>query len=559
MAPQVVRQSKQFDAIVVGSGATGGWAAKELTEAGLRVCLLEAGPKVTEADFTEHVQSSDLRHRFAHPTQSHRQPIQRLCYACRESNKDWFVDDVDNPYAFDKERPFHWIRMRVLGGRSLSWGRQSYRLSDLDFKAASHDGYGEDWPVSLAELEPYYEKVERYIGISGQAEGLPHLPDSVFQPPMALSCAESLVRERVGAKMQRTVTIGRVAILTRNHNGRSACHYCGPCEQGCITYSYYSSPFTTLRAAEETGRLALRTDAVASHVLTDRSSGKANGVAYVDRLTREAREVRAKVVMLCASTLESTRLLLNSAPGGLANSSGVLGRYLMDHIYRGYSRGDFPELPKGQAWHGAPRRPNGLYIPRFRNLKRGEKLGFLRGYGYQGSGFPSFALNERGFGAAYKNAVHSEAAWSIGLNAFCECLPRRENYVEIDPHLKDAWGVPTLRVNMTWSDNELRLWQDAQEQGAEMLEAAGAKNVRTDGEPSVPGFGIHEMGTARMGSDPKKSVLDALNRTHDVDNIYVTDGAAFPSIGCQNPTLTMMALTVRACEDIVARGKRGEL
>ena len=268
--------------------------------------------------------------------------------------------------------------------------------------------------------------------------------------------------------------------------------------------------------------------------------------------------MRAKVVLLCASTLESTRLLLNSAPGGLA-APRTLGRYLMDHIYRGYARGDFPELPKGKAWHGPPRRPNGIYIPRFRNVDRRETNGFIRGYGYQGGCFPGFAMSSPGFGKGYKEAVRSEAAWSMSLNGFCECLPRRENRVELDPHVVDAWGVPVLRVSMTWSDNELRLWQDAREQGAEMLEAAGAKNVVIDGAVSVPGFGIHEMGTARMGADPKRSVLNSFNRTHDVDNIYVTDGAAFPSIGCQNPTLTMMALTVRACEDIVSRGKRGEL
>ena len=553
------READSFDAVVAGSGATGGWAAKELTEAGLRVCVLEAGPPVTPADFTEHALPYQYPYRFKHPTKSPRQPIQRLCYACREQNRKWFVDDVDNPYTFDEKTPFHWIRMRVLGGRSMSWGRQSYRLSDLDFKAASHDGYGVDWPISHAEIEPYYRKVEEYIGISGNAEGLAHLPDSHFQPGMALSQGETLVRERLKAKMGRTLTIGRVAILTRELNGRAACHFCGPCEQGCVTNSYYASPFTTLRAAEATGKLTLRTDAVASHIVTDKATGRASGVAYIDRLTRQAREVRAKAVVLCASTLESTRLLLNSAPGGLANSSGTLGRYLMDHIYRGYTTGDFPELPRGKAWYGAPRRPNGLYIPRFRNVDRASTNGFIRGYGYQGGVWPGFHFAAPGFGERFKRAVRTDAAWSANLNAFCECLPRWDNRVELDPHVKDAWGIPALRVSMTWSDNEMRLWRDAQEQGAEMLEAAGAKNVRNAGAPSVPGFGIHEMGTARMGANPKTSVLNAFNRAHDVDNLYVTDGAAFASVGCQNPTLTMMALTVRACEDIVRRGRAGEL
>ena len=556
---QVVSSPQTFDAIVVGSGATGGWAAKELAEAGLKVCVLEAGPKVTPADFTEHVTAPDLKHRAVHPTKSPYQPIQSKVYACREQNKNWFVNDIDNPYTHDPDKPFHWIRQRVLGGRSLSWGRQSYRLSDLDFKAASHDGYGVDWPISHDEIAPYYEKVERYVGISGQDEDLPQLPSSVFLPAMPMTCAERLLATRVKQKMGRTVTIGRVAVATKQHNGRAACHYCGPCEQGCITYSYYSSPFTTLKAAMDTGNVDLRTDAVASHIMVDKSTGRASGIAYIDRLTRQAKEVRAKVVMLCASTLESTRLLLNSAPGGLANSSGVLGHYLMDHIYRGYSRGDFTELPKGQAWYGPPRRPNGLYIPRFRNLDRPSTNGFIRGYGYQGSFFPTFAMSSPGFGRQYKEAVRSDSYWTGGLNGFCECLPRYDNFASIDPDVKDAWGIPALRVHMTWSDNELKLWHDSREQSAEMLEAAGAKNVVMEGEPSVPGFGIHEMGTARMGDDPRSSVLNKYNRAHDVDNLYVTDGAAFVSIGCQNPTLTMMALTVRACEQIVERGKRGEL
>jgi len=550
------RSSETFDAVVVGSGATGGWAAKALTEAGLSVCVLEAGPTTTEAEFTEHAQPYEYPYRFKHPAVSANQPMQRQVYACREMNKDWFVNDVENPYTTAKGKPFHWIRQRRLGGRSLSWGRQSYRLSDLDFKAASHDGYGVDWPISHAELAPYYSRVERYVGISGRKENLPQLPDSDFLPAMGFTCAESLLSERVGKRMGRTVTIGRVAVVTKDHNGRSACHYCGPCEQGCITHSYYSSPWTTLKDAAATGKLTLRTDAVAAQVTTEK--GRATGVAYVDRTSREAREVRGKVVLLCASTLESTRLLLNSAPGGLANSSGVLGRYLMDHIYKGYTAGEFPELPQGQAWFGAPRRPNGIYIPRFRNVDRRETNGFIRGYGYQGSFFPSFAYSGRGFGKGFKERVRNDAAWQGNIIAFNECLPRHSNHVSLDPQVVDAWGIPVIRASMEWSENEKALWHDAQEQGAEMLEAAGAKNIRSYGEYSVPGFGIHEMGTARMGADPNSSVLDKWNQTHDVPNLFVTDGAAFPSIGCQNPTLTMMSLTLRACDRIVERGKKGE-
>lgn len=553
------RKDTVFDAVIVGSGATGGWAAKELTEAGLSVCLLEAGAKITPADFSEHVNSYDLPYRGRHPEMFRNQPIQRLCYACRESNHHWFVDDVENPYSTPDDKPFHWIRQRVLGGRTMSWGRQSYRLSDLDFKAASHDGYGKDWPISHDEIAPYYSKVENFVGISGLDEKLPQLPNSDFLPPMGFTCGERLLRERLGSKMGRTVTIGRAAVVTKEHNGRAGCHYCGPCEQGCITHSYFHSPWTTLAVAAATGKLTLQTDAVASHVVTDKASGRASGIAYIDRLTRQPREVRAKTVLLCASTLESTRLLLNSAPGGLANSSGTLGRYLMDHIYGGRTLAEFPELPKGQAWNGPPQRPNGIYVPRFRNVGEARTGGFIRGYGYQGFVLPGFAYGAPGFGKKYKDAVHSEAKWAAMLIAFAECLPRYENYVEIDSNLKDAWGIPALRVHMDWSDNEMALWRDAQEQGVEMLEASGAKNIVNAGTPSVPGFGIHEMGTARMGSDPKTSVLNANLRTHDVDNLYVTDGSAFVSVGCQNPTLTMMALTVKACENIVERGKRGEL
>ncbi|HBY58236.1 MAG TPA: GMC family oxidoreductase, partial [Solibacterales bacterium] len=492
-APQV------FDAIVVGSGATGGWAAKQLTEAGMRVAMLEAGPKVTPRDFTEQVQSWQLPYLGMNPKILRDRPIQGRCYACREQNYRWFVNDHENPYT--QEKPFNWIRMRVLGGRSLSWGRQSYRMSNLDFKAASHDGYGDDWPIRYEDLVPYYEQVEKYVGISGQAENLPQLPDSVFQPPMEMTCTELALRKAVKEKMGHTVTIGRVAILTKALNGRQACHYCGPCEQGCSTFSYFSSPFTTVAAAQKTGRLTLITDAVAARVVM--RDGKAAGISYVDRTSRDLREVRGKIVVLCASTLESTRLLLNSE---ICNSSGVLGRYLMDHIYQGGASGVMPQF-EAKPWAGMPRRPNGIYVPRFRNVKEKSTNGFIRGYGYQGGAMPEFDYGAPGFGAKYKEAVRS-GAWQMSLGLWGECLPRKENQVEIDKERVDAWGVPVLKVNMEWGDNEKKLWEDGRQQAAQMLEAAGARDVRVTGTYSVPGFCIHEVGTARMGADRKTSVLN---------------------------------------------------
>lgn len=538
---QIAPSPTTFDAIVVGSGATGGWAAKRLTEAGMRVALVEAGMKITPKDFNEHAQAWQMPYLGMSPKIMQDRPIQGRCYACTEYNYKWFASDVENPYT--QSKPFWWIRQRVLGGRSLSWGRQSYRMSSLDFKAASHDGYGEDWPLSYEDLVPYYELVEKYVGISGNAENLPQLPDSVFQPPMAMTSAEELFRDQVKSKMGRTVTIGRVAILTKALNGRQACHYCGPCERGCVTGSYFNSVTTTIPDAVKTGRLTLFTDAVTARI--NMKDGKASGVTYIDRVTREPREVRGKVVVLCASTLESTRLLMNS---DLCNSSGTLGRYLMDHIYGGGAAGEFDGL-ESRPWSGMPRRPNGIYIPRFRNVKESSTEGFIRGYGFQGGASPSYSYDAPGFGASYKDAVH-KSTWTMNIGAWCECLPRAENRVEIDKDRVDNWGIPVLKVNCEWGDNEKKLWQDARTQGAEMLEAAGFKNVRQTGQYSVPGFCIHEVGTARMSKDPRKGVVNQYCQTHDVENIFVTDGACWVSIGCQNPTLTMMAITVRACDYI---------
>ena len=563
----IIHNRDVFDAVVVGSGATGGLAAKELTEAGVKVAVLEAGGNVTPADYSEHVQPYELKYRgnsdFVRrspksPDLLRERPIQGLVYACRESNYKWFVNDIDNPYTTPEKKPFHWIRMRILGGRSLSWGRQSYRMGDIDFKAASRDGYGDDWPISYRDLVPYYEKVEKFIGFSGQEEGLDHLPDSIFLPPMEMTYGEKLLSERVRKKMGRVATIGRVAILTKDHNGRAACHYCGPCEQGCITNSYYASPFTTLSAAVKTGNLTLVTDAVASHVTVDRSTGRASGIAYIDRITRAPRELSAKVVILCASTIESTRLLLNSAPDGLANSSGVLGHYLMDHIYDGGATGTLPELT-AKVWVGAPRRPNGIYIPRFRNIEQAVTNGMIRGYGYQGRSSPSFNFQASGFGADYKRRVHDEALWRTSIGVWAECLARYENRVSIDKDRTDAWGIPSVKINMNWSDNDLALWRDGREEGAAMLEASGHKDVKVTGEPSVPGFCIHEIGTARMGNNPRTSVLNRFNQAHDVKNLFITDGASWVSSACQNPTLTMMAITARACDYITDQYKKGEL
>ncbi|MGA2098976.1 MAG: GMC family oxidoreductase [Candidatus Acidiferrum sp.] len=551
-----------YDAVVVGSGATGGWAAKQLSEAGLKVALLEAGRAVTPKEFTEHLPAYKLKYRDHSPEVLRTRPIQKQCYACMEYNYEWFVNDLENPYSTPTGKPFTWQRLRVLGGRSLVWGRQSYRMSDNDFKAASRDGYGDDWPISYADLAPYYDIVEKYVGISGAAENNEMLPDGRFLQPMKMSCGEVLLRERVKAKFGHTVTIGRVAIVTENHNGRLACHYCGPCERGCMTFSYFSSPFTTVKDAVASGNCTVITNAVVSHVNMDDGSNKARGVTYVDRLTRQVKEVRAKSVILCAQAMESTRILLNSStreyPNGLANSSGALGHYLMDHVTGGGATGrlrDFKTLPNANE----PHRPNGVYVPRFRNTPSSPRHSrFIRGYGYQGGSSAQFDFNAEGYGTTLKHAV-KDGAYGISLGAFGESLARWDNYVSIDPNLKDAWGIPSLHINMTHGDNEAALMEDAGSSAAEFLEAAGAKDIHVQFNVESPGMAIHELGTARMGNDSKKSVLNSFNQAHDVKNLFVMDGASFVSSACQNPTLSMMAITVRACTNLIDRFRKNEV
>ena len=560
--------SLEFDAIVVGSGISGGWAAKELTEKGLRTLVLEAGPPIVPArDYVEHVQAYSLPYRGYGNLRKLReqQPIQSLTGPCNEWSSKFFVNDAENPYHNDPDKPFAWIRGRHVGGRSIMWGRQVYRWSDLDFEANAREGLGVDWPLRYADIAPWYSYVEKFIGVSGHAEGLAHLPDGEFLPPMQLNCAELQVQEAMAKRWrrERLLTIGRCAILTRPHQGRAACHYCGPCERGCITHSYFSSIGSTLPAAAATGRLTLRPNSVVAQVMYDERTDRATGVRAVDAATMQTLEFRSRVIFLCASALESARILLNSKtarfPTGLANSSGELGRNLMDHPFGAGANGTLPGMEDRKTFGN---RPNGIYVPRFRNVTD-KYPQFVRGYGFQGGAARRDwrrGATTPGFGAEFKNALlNSLGPWRFGMGGWGECLPRSENSVALHPTLKDKWGIPALHIQCTWGPNELAILKDIQVTAAEILEAAGAKDIETFNDELPPGLCIHEMGTARMGRDPKTSVLNGWNQSHDVPNLFVTDGACMASSGNQNPSITYMALTARACDYAVEQLKRRDL
>ena len=557
------KSKSEFDVIVVGSGASGGWASKRLAEAGLKVALLEAGKPQSDRNFTEHKPEFELKYRNqAKELLQKTRPIQSR-FACSEYNSDWFINDLEEPYTTPNDQPFLWMgRLRVTGGRTNVWGRVSLRFSDLDFKAASHDGYGEDWPLSYKDLEPYYDLVEKYVGVTGMSEGLEHLPDGQFQPPMPLTCQETIFRERCKAKLDRVVTLARSANLTRPINGRGPCHYCGPCERGCLTHSYFNAAFTTVPDALRTGNCTIIHQAMVHKVLMDEGANRATGVLYVDRDGKQTRELHARVVILCAQTQESTRVLLNSAsreyPNGLANSSGVLGRYLTAHVRSGGGSGEFPSFG-AQPTLGGPNKPVGIYVPRFRNLKNQPAAkNFLRGYGYEGESSLDFDWDATGFGDGFKKSL-LEPRSSLDITGFGEVLPRWENRVEIDPAVKDIFGIPVLRILMADGENENAMIKDMGESAGEMLEAAGAKNIRTYADPSAPRWALHEAGTARMGSDRKNSVLNQFQQAHDVKNLFVMDASGFASNPCQNPTLTIMTLCVRSCDYLMGELKRGEI
>ena len=551
-----------YDAIVVGTGISGGWAAKELCEKGLKTLVLERGPMIKHPiDYTTaNMDKWDFKggDKITQEIRK-RQPKQsRTNYVNTESTSHFFVDDNKHPYNEDKR--FDWIRGYHVGGRSLLWGRQSYRMSDFDFEANAKDGIAVDWPIRYKDLAPWYSYVEKYVGISGEKLGLPHLPDSEFLKPMELNCAEDELKNAVAKTFtDRLVTIGRVAHITEGTKpglGRNSCQYRNRCRRGCPFGAYFSSNSSTLPAAEATGNMTLRPNSVVSEVLYDADSKKATAVRLIDSETKEVIEYKAKVVFLCASTVASTSILMQSTsdrfPNGMGNDSGELGHNLMDHHFR---LGANATVEGHEDKYFTGRRPNGIYIPRFRNIGGAtNRKDFIRGYGYQGGanrGDWSQIVAEMAYGERLKEALMKPGGWTIGINAFGETLPYHDNKMYIDQNKKDQWGLPTVTFDAEIRENEKIMRKDMMTQAAEMFDAAGFKNIQTFDKGYSMGLGIHEMGTARMGRDPKSSVLNKHNQLHAVSNVYVTDGSGMTSAGNTNPSLTYMALTARAVDHAV--------
>ena len=578
--PNVHTDEETYDAIVVGSGITGGWAAKELCENGLDVLLLERGRYVEHGtDYVgEHKPAWDMPYRGWGDRDLYEEEYehQHHCYAFGEGTRHFFVNDAKHQYDTPdqgEDGHFRWLRGYQLGGRSIMWGRLCWRWSDLDFEANKKSGHGVDWPIRYDDIDPWYTYVEKHVGISGSKENLPQVPDGAFLPPMDMNCAERKVSDgiaRAGFDDGRRLIIGRAAVLTEQHKGRAPCHYCGPCHRGCSTGSYFSSLSSTLPAAQAAeGDLTIACDSIVSEVLYDRDAGdgekgRATGVRVVDRLTKERREHEADLVFLCASTLGSTQILLNSTsrrfPEGLGNDSGALGHYLMDHPIGGGATATVPGL-EDKFYYG--HRPNVVYIPRFRNLDgpRSDDLGFERGYGLQGAASRepwSRGANEAGIGQSLKEKLRRPGPWKISIGGNGEMLPRRENRVALKDET-DEWGLPLIDVYCEFGENEARMREDAKTQAAETLDAAGCRDIETYMRDHPAGHNIHEMGTARMGRDPDTSVLNGWNQIHSVPNVFVTDGSCMASSACQNPSITYMALTARAADYAVKQLKKREL
>lgn len=581
--------TKTYDAIVVGSGAAGGMAAHVLTSHGMQVLLLEAGKKLNiEKELKSMQWPYDHPRRGDMPPDSHalslnEYNIRPLPYAKgsrykhvysyvqgwsgSDYSKNIVVDEKDHPYTGEK---YAWVRARLLGGKTAIWGRLALRLSDYDFKAASRDGYGEDWPISYSDIEQYYDRVDNYLGISGMKEGLPQLPDSLFQRPNRFTSAEMMFRESLKS-MGRVITPYRAGVTTdglKHNRYRSKCFGRGACGRrsgGCDIHAAFDSPTGLIYPAMDTGNLTLRTNATVYQVDVDKNTGRASGVSFIDTETGKTYQAKGKAVVLGASTLESARLMLLSKssqhPGGIGNSSGHVGHNFCEHIMgpgvTGLVKdqiGKAPTLDDGK--------PGGFYLPRFRNLKEKNK-NFLRGYGFEGGAgsrmFPSHAFETPGYGKDFKKQVRDYSGAFIEMGGFGELLPRYDNYVDIDPNVKDRWGVPVLRMHIKFGENEKNMAKDMAEQAKEMFEHAGIQIIGVDENLLTPGWSIHELGTARMGNDPKKSVLNQFQQSHDVPNLLVVDGSSHVSASCQNPTWTIMALAWRSCDHLAEAMKKGEV
>lgn len=554
-----------FDAIVVGSGISGGWAAKELTEKGLKVLMLERGKNIEHIkDYVNaNKEAWDFPHRGGRTQEMiNDYPVLKRDYPLNEMNLDWWASDKDSPYTEVKR--FDWFRGYHVGGRSLLWGRQSYRWSDLDFEANAKDGHGVDWPVRYAEIAPWYDYVEKFAGISGNRDGLDVLPDGQFLPPMEMTCVEKDVSARIKDfyKGSRHMIIGRTAHITAPHAGRTQCQFRNKCWLGCPFGGYFSTQSSTLPAAQATGNLTVRPWSIVTKVLYDKDKKKATGVEVLDAENNKTYEYKAKIIFLNASTLNTAWILMNSAndiwPDGLGSSSGELGHNLMDH-HLGIGAGGWVEGYEDKYTFG--RRANGIYVPRFRNVGN-DKRDYVRGFGYQGGGTrENWRRNIKEFtiGAELKDALTEPGRWNMGMGGFGEMLPYHENKVTIDKTKKDKWGLNVLAIDCELKDNEKKMRKDILNDAIEMLTNAGVKDVQGHEGDGTPGRGIHEMGTARMGKDPKTSVLNKWNQVWDAQNVFVTDGAFMTSASCVNPSLTYMAFTARAADYAVSELKKMNL
>ena len=554
-----------YDAIVVGSGISGGWAAKELCEKGLKVLMLERGRNFEHLKDYKSASNNiwDFKHHGRTTAQQRTDyPVIHRGWAAAEQVMDYWTNEVDSPYT--EVKPFTWWRSYQLGGRSILWGRQSYRWSDLDFDANAKDGIAVDWPIRYKEIAPWYDHVERFAGISGSKEGLSHLPDGEFLPPMDLNIVEKDVAERIKQQYKgaRHLIIGRVANLTAPVKGRTNCQFRNRCWEGCPFGGYFSTQSSTLPAAMATNNLTVRPFSIVTKVIYDKDTKKARGVEVLDAETNKTYEYFSKVVFLNASALNSTWVLFNSAtdiwPGGLGSSSGELGNNVMDHHYNLGASG-VVEGFEDKYLYG--RRPNGFYIPRFVNMN-GDKRDYLRGFGYQGGAGRqgwSREVAELNIGADFKEAITEPGSWTIGATGFGEILPYHENSISLDKNKKDKWGLPILSMDAELKENEMKMREDIKKELVAMLESSGVKNIGTYDSGHAIGHGIHEMGTARMGRESKSSVLNGNNQVWDAKNVYVTDGACMTSSACQNPSLTYMALTARAADHAVSELKKGNI